>query len=124
MVKKVRTNLDFSKTSHPDSVPVEVLKNRESELSYILAELFNKCLKESFFPDGGKVSLIIPTSKIVGKRSTAKNYHSVSLHYALLVFLVFCKVFEKILNNRIVDHLEKCGLFFDFQYGLGLLDQQ
>ena len=27
------------------------------------------------------------------------------------------KVFEKLVNNRIVDHLEKCGLFPDFQYG-------
>ena len=27
------------------------------------------------------------------------------------------KVFEKLVNNRIVDHLENCGLFSDFQYG-------
>ena len=27
------------------------------------------------------------------------------------------KVFEKLVNNRIGDHLEKCGLFSDFQYG-------
>ena len=27
------------------------------------------------------------------------------------------KVFEKLVNNRIVDHLEKCGLFSDFQHG-------
>ena len=27
------------------------------------------------------------------------------------------EVFEKLVNNRIVDHLEKCGLFSDFQYG-------
>ena len=27
------------------------------------------------------------------------------------------KVFEKLVNNRIVDYLEKCGLFSDFQYG-------
>ena len=27
------------------------------------------------------------------------------------------KVFEKFVNNRIIDHLEKCGLFSDFQYG-------
>ena len=26
------------------------------------------------------------------------------------------KVFEKLGNNRIVSHLEKCGLFYDFQY--------
>ena len=24
---------------------------------------------------------------------------------------------EKLVNNRVVDHLEKCGLFSDFQYG-------
>ena len=30
---------------------------------------------------------------------------------------VVIKVFEKLANNRIVDHLEKCGLFSDFQYG-------
>ena len=27
------------------------------------------------------------------------------------------KVFEKLVNNRIVDHLEKYGLFSDFWYG-------
>ena len=30
---------------------------------------------------------------------------------------VVSKVFEKLLNNRIVDHLEKCGFFSDFLYG-------
>ena len=29
-----------------------------------------------------------------------------------------CKVFEKLVNNTtIVDHLEKCALFSNFQYG-------
>ena len=51
MVKKVIINLDLSKASGPDCFPVVVLKNCEPELSYILAELFNKCLKESCFPD-------------------------------------------------------------------------
>ena len=27
------------------------------------------------------------------------------------------KVFEKFANNRLTDHLEKCGLFCDLQYG-------
>ena len=47
MVKKVIMNLDLSKASGPDCIPVVVLKNCEPKLSYILAELFNKCLKES-----------------------------------------------------------------------------
>ena len=45
MVKKVLTNLDSSKASGPDCKPLVVPKNCEAELSYILAELFNKCLK-------------------------------------------------------------------------------
>ena len=55
------------------------IKNCESELSYILAELFNMCLKESCFPDCWKVSLVAPVFKNVGERSTAKNYCPVSL---------------------------------------------
>ena len=51
MVKKVIMNLDLANTSVPDCILVVVLKNYEPELSYILAELFNKCLKESCFPD-------------------------------------------------------------------------
>ena len=46
MVKKVITNLDSSKASDPDRIPLVVLKNCEPELSYILAELFDMCLKE------------------------------------------------------------------------------
>ena len=111
MVKKVIINLDLSKASGPDCIPVVVLKNCEPELSYILAELFNKCLKESCFPDCWKVSSVVPVFKNVGERSTAKNYHPVSL------LSVVRKVFEKLLNNRIVDHLEKWGPFSDFQYG-------
>ena len=41
MVKKVVTNLDSSKASGSDCIPVVVLKNCEPELSYILTELFN-----------------------------------------------------------------------------------
>ena len=54
---------------------------------------------------------MVPIFKNVGKRSIAKNCHPVSLLY------VASKVFEKLKNNRIVDRLEKCGLFSDFQYG-------
>ena len=89
-----------------------VLKDCEQpEFSYILAELFNNCLKDSCFPDCWKFSSVVPVFKNVAKRSTAKNYRPVSL------LSVVSQVFEKLVNNRIVDHLEKCGLFSDVQYG-------
>ena len=49
--------------------------------------------------------------KNVGDRSTTKNYDPATL------LSVVSKVFEKLVNNRIVDHLEKCGLFSGFQFG-------
>ena len=66
MVRKVVMNLDLSKASGPDCIPVVVLKNCELELSYILAELFNKCLKESYFADSCKVSSVVVVLKNVG----------------------------------------------------------
>ena len=49
--------------------------------------------------------------KNVGECSTAKNYCPVSL------LSLVSKFFEKLANNRIADHLEKCVHFSDFQYG-------
>ena len=63
------------------------------------------------FPDYWKASSVVPVIRNVEERSTAKNYCPVGL------LSVVSKVFEKPGNNRIVDHLEKCGLFSDFQYG-------
>ena len=54
---------------------------------------------------------MVSVFKNVEERCTAKNYRPV------ILFSVVSKVFEKLVNNRIVDHLEKCGLFSDFQYG-------
>ena len=79
MVKKVIINFDLSKASGPDCILVVVLKNCEPKLSYILAELFNKCLKVSCCPDCWKVSSVVPVLKNIGERSAAKSYHPVSL---------------------------------------------
>ena len=101
-------NLHFSKASGTYCIPVVVLNSCKPELSYILAELFNDCLKESYLPDCWKVSLVVPIFKNSGERSIAKNYHPVSL------LSVGSKVFEKLVNNRIADHVENCDLFSDF----------
>ena len=52
-----------------------------------------------------------PVFKNVGERSTTKKYCPVSL------LSVVIKVYEKIVNNRIFDHIDKGGLFSHFQYG-------
>ena len=67
-------------------------------------------MSEYCFPDCWKVLSVVPIFKNVGERPTAKNDYPVSL------LSVAGKVFEKLVNNRIVDHLEKYSLFSDFQF--------
>ena len=82
----------MSKASGPDCIVVVVLKKGEPELSYILAELFSKYLKESWFPDCCKVSSVVPVFKNVWERPIAKNYHPVSLLSVVSnVFVKICK---------------------------------
>ena len=60
---------------------------------------------------------MVPVFKNVVERSAAKNYHPFSL------LSVDSKVFEKLVNNRIVDQLEICGLFLIPSMVLSLLNQ-
>ena len=98
----------MSKVSDPDCIPVMVLKNCEPELSFILAELLNLCLKESYFPDCWNVSSVVHITENFGEVSTVKNYRPVSL------LSVISKVIKKLVNNR------EIWPFSDFQYGFRL----
>ena len=91
-------------------------KAPEPEPSYILVKLFKMCLKEYCFPDCWKDSSMVPVFENVRERSTAKNYHLVSL------FSVVSKIFEKLANNKLIENLEKYGFFISFSV-LGLLNQ-
>ena len=73
---------------------------------------------KSCFPDYWKVCLVVAVFKNAGKSSTAKIYHPVSL------LSVVSKDFEKLVNNRIIHHLEKYDLFFPISsMVLGLFNQ-
>ena len=59
-----------------------------------------------------------PVYRNVGERSTAKNYVPVSL------LSVVSKIFEKLINSRLVDQLKECSIFSDFRYVVsGIIDQ-
>ena len=68
-------------------------------LIYQLNSLIN--VLEILFSRLLEISSVIPVFTNVGERSTAKNYCPVSL------LSVISKVLENLVNNRIVDHLEK-----------------
>ena len=77
------------------------------------------CLKKSCFPDCWKVSSVVLVFKNIGERSTAKNYHLVSL---LSVVTEVFEKFEKLVNNRIVNQLAfDIFIAFDRVWNAGLL---
>ena len=63
LVKKALTNLDLSKVSATECIPV--LRKCEPK-TYIVSLFFNICLKESFFPDCWKFSFVVPVLNAVG----------------------------------------------------------
>ena len=75
------------------------------------------CQKEFSYPDCWKISSVVPVFMNVGERSTVKNYRAVSR------LSVVSKIFEKPVNNRLIDHLEKCSLFLISSMVSGLLNQ-
>ena len=110
-VASVISQLDSSKATGPDGIPVIVFQKCSPELSPILSKLFNKCLQEHSFPSCWKMSSVVPIFKNSGERSDARNYRPISL------LPIMSKIFECLLNNTLVKHIESLGLLSDHQYG-------
>ena len=56
--------------------------------------------------------MLVPVFKSVGERSTTKDYRPINL------LSVVSKIFEKHVNNRLVDHFKEYDFFVGFQYSL------
>ena len=82
MIRKVVMNLDLSKASGPDCIPVVVLKNCERELSYILADSSRSVLRSLVFQIVGRFHLCSLYLRMLGIGLLLKTT-------ALLVFILW-----------------------------------
>lgn len=87
-----------------------VLKLAAPYIVEVLTYLFNLCIENGMFPQCLKVVKVVPLFK-KGVNSDISNYRPVS------IIPVIGKVFEILLNNRIVGYLEKNHCYSDDQYG-------
>ena len=104
------SGLDTRKAYGPDGIPPIVLKNCASVLAPCLVKLFRLCLSTSTFPSCWKFAHVQPVPK-KGDRSAPSNYRPIALISCL------SKVFESILNRKILKHLSALDLLSDRQYG-------
>ena len=100
---KVRSSQGF------DQIPAKFLRLTKCVLTPILAKLFNKSIKQET-SDEFKIAFVIPISKIAASLSLG-DFRPISL----LTF--FSKIFEKILENRIRNFIQKHDILSHSQYG-------
>ena len=103
-------SLNNRKSSGNDNIPVNILKLNGVILSPILSQIFNECMKTGIFPNILKTARITPIHKN-GDRSNPLNYRPISILTHL------SKIFEKIINRRLVNFFEKYNILDKRQYG-------
>ena len=104
------SGLDPTKACGPDGISPVVLKNCASVLEPCLSKLFRLCLSTQSFPSCWKFAHVHPVPK-KDDHSQPSNYRPISLISCL------SKVFESVLNRKILRFLESHDLLSDRQYG-------
>jgi potassium voltage-gated channel Eag-related subfamily H protein 8 len=101
----------ISKTSSDlDGLSTKLLKFVALEISFPLCHIFNLSLNSGDFPSKLKKSRIVPIFK-AGNSENCDNYRPISLLSSL------SKILEKIVQKKLVDHLESNNLLYKHQYG-------
>jgi len=103
VLKAKLVKLKMNKAPGVDLVRTRMLIEFADEISYIIAELFNKSLCSGDVPQDWKLTNVTLIFK-KGKKSSSANYRPVSLTVNL------CKVFASLVRDKMIEHLERFTL--------------
>ena len=92
----------------PDQIFPHLLKEGADIIASPLTELFNKSLNDRELPQDGVSANITPVFKKAGKQQ-ASNYRPISLT------CILCKVFEKIIHQKLYALLKSNNVLCDSQ---------
>lgn len=103
--------LEERKSSGEDQIDNAMIKHLPPATKLYLLDFFNKLWTEGTFPQEWKTSIILPILKTGKEQSNPKNYRPISLTSNI------CKLFERIVNKRLIWFLEKTQKFSPQQFG-------
>ena len=110
LVRQHLLSLNTRKSPGEDQITPAILKTCHSYISVPIADLFNHSLSVGRVPARWKIGVISPIYK-GGRRSDVANYRPVTL------LPVVSKVMERIVAERIQNHLESQNLLSAAQHG-------
>ena len=101
--------LQENKAPGPDNICPSIIKD-DRVLRY-LHKLFQRCFETGTVPPAWLSSIIQPIYKGKGNKHDPNNYRKITLQSCV------AKVFAKIINNRLCNHLESNNLLCEEQNG-------
>ena len=99
-----------TKSSGPQSIPVNLLKLIPDLIILPLCKIINNSFSSGEFPDALKLCKVVPIHK-GGPVDELNHYRPISL------LSVFDKIIEKLMHKRLYNFLESHNVLFDNQFG-------
>ena len=109
-IKEIIRSLKWKSSCGYDEVPLRILKISAPYIISPLIYLCNKSMTTGTFPTRLKYSQIVPVYK-KGDKQELSNYRPISL------LTSFSKIFEKIIYNRLYDHVTRYKILAKEQFG-------
>ena len=109
-ILQIISSLNPKKAVGYDGISSKILQTLGYVISPILSNIFNKSMQLGIFPDKLKIAKVIPLHK-GGKTDVINNYRPISILSSL------SKIYEKIINNRLNNFLNKYNIISDYQFG-------
>ncbi len=101
-VLKMLKNVNRKKSTGEDQIPPKLVLLASEELAVPLTNAINNSFKKCQFPDKAKRAAVTPLDKGEPVRTTEKNFRPVS------VLNAFSKIYEKIIKEQLIPHLDHC----------------
>ncbi|KAL0860249.1 hypothetical protein ABMA27_010556 [Loxostege sticticalis] len=109
-VDSILMSLDSGSAPGWDGISTAFLKHARDFVVPLICRLANLCFSTGVFPGALKRSIVTPVYKS-GDRADVGNYRPIS------VLTSISKIIEKLINNRLVNYLNKFEILSKSQYG-------
>ena len=113
VLKKLKNN----KSASPEDIPNELLKHGGQPLSETLTKIFNHIFSTEMIPKSWLQGLITPIYKGKGTQNDPQNYRGITVNSNIE------KVFERILNNRVISAINYTEAQAGGRAGRSTIDQ-